>query len=834
MKSAVAHCKGLTYVFASVVSLITGWVPVVYAADEGGIEEIIVTARYREEELQDTPIAITAITAEDIEAKSFSASYELGYSVPNASFRPAQAAFGNTMTAFIRGVGQNDFDFAFEPGVGVYVDDVYQPFTMGTQMDLMDLDRVEVLRGPQGTLFGRGSIGGAIRLVSKKPMGDNTGFITATTGEYDRVDVRAGYDFSIIEDTLMARVTGVSKQRDGYQRVLDFACANPTLAGTLPKRDLNRGTDCKTGTQGGEDVTGARGQLRWVINENVETNFAVDYQNDASEAKADTLLAVSYQNPPFDGYSNWSANYLSHVRNRFVGGEDYGYSIPYDTRFIPNSIYETYATYDDPDSGLTFKPQSHLEKTSVSGKLDWNLTDNLALTAIGSWNDVTSNFATDADASPFNEQTVNGHEEMDWWTAEIRFSGRTWDRMDWTVGGFFYNGDSTNQQVVSIPPIGWGVFTGPIGLPPSVAATLIIDPTIPVLGNILVNAENVHKSKDQSGFGHMVFDLTEDWKLTGGVRYSHDTKDVDFDNTIVQSTIAIDDNHFDWRVGLDYKITDDILGYGSVSTGFRPPAYNPRPFTPAQAVQVGGEELTAFELGVKADLFDRRVRVNAAGFYSDYEQRIVPIGGTECLPGTGVPAGTPGALPDSNGIFCFAPTSLVSYQNAPAKIHGAELEVEWRPVDPLTINGVFGWTNWSSNEIDNCDFNDDGLPDANVTCVSDTPSYVPETNWSVSASYDFAMANGSTLTPRVDVYGQSDICFSVIGPLSCADSYELVNLRAEWTSPEGAWTAALGVSNVTDKKYFLNTFDLSIFGQPTVEGQPGHPSEWYITLGRKF
>ena len=332
----------------------------------------------------------------------------------------------------------------------------------------------------------------------------------------------------------------------------------------------------------------------------------------------------------------------------------------------------------------------------------------------------------------------------------------------------------------------------------------------------------------------MVFDLTEDWKLTGGVRYSHDTKDVDFDNSIVQSTINIDDNHFDWKVGLDYAFTDDILGYGSISTGFRPPAYNPRPFTPAQAVTVGGEELTAYELGIKADLFDRKVRANLAGFYSDYEQRIVPIGGTECFAGTFVPAGTPGALEDSNGNFCFAPTSLVSYQNAPAKVHGAEVEVEWRPVDPLAISGVFGWTSWSSDEIDNCDFNGDGIPDSNVTCVSDTPSYVPEINWSIGASYEFAMSNGSTFTPRVDVYGQSEICFSVVGPLSCADGYELVNLRAEWVSPEGAWTAALGVTNVTDKEYFLNTFDLTVFGQPTVEGQPGHPSEWYFTVGRKF
>src|SRR4029079_408714 len=124
--------------------------------------------------LQETPIAITAITGADLEARNIFTSSDVGFLVPNASFRPAQPAFGNTMTAYIRGIGQYDFDFAFEPGVGIYIDDVYHPFTLASQIDLLDIDHVEVVRGPQGTLFGRGAIGGAVRYVSKKPQGDET------------------------------------------------------------------------------------------------------------------------------------------------------------------------------------------------------------------------------------------------------------------------------------------------------------------------------------------------------------------------------------------------------------------------------------------------------------------------------------------------------------------------------------------------------------------------------------------------------------------------------------------------------------------------------------
>ena len=177
------------------------------------LEEIIVTARYRDERLQEIPIAITAINAEELEMRAFTLASDVAYSVPNASFRPAQAAFGNTMTAFIRGIGQYDFDFAFEPGVAIYIDDMYHPFTLGSQTQLMDLDHVEVLRGPQGTLFGRGSIGGAIRYVSKKPQGDDTGSIGLTVGEFDRVDVRASYDFAITDSRRRARHGRVDEPR---------------------------------------------------------------------------------------------------------------------------------------------------------------------------------------------------------------------------------------------------------------------------------------------------------------------------------------------------------------------------------------------------------------------------------------------------------------------------------------------------------------------------------------------------------------------------------------------------------------------------------------------
>jgi iron complex outermembrane receptor protein len=835
------------------------------ASSSGALEEVVVTARYREEKLQETPIAITAITAQDLQERNFTTAYEIGYTVPNAAFRPAQAAFGNTMSAFIRGIGQYDFLAEFEPGVGIYFDDVLHPFTMGSSIDLMDLERVEVLRGPQGTLFGRGSIGGAVRYVSKKPQGDNTGSVSVTYGDFDRIDLRGSYDFALAEN-VFARVSGVSKKRDGYQDVLDFACANPLAAGvgdglaadgpdddtapdpvavgspadnagSIPTRIPNRLKDCKMGTQGGEDITGARAAVRFVPSETFEFTLTGDYQDDDSEARADSLILLSGPGGPF---ASWSQNYLARI-----------YGVPFDQRFVSTDRSVTYATYEDARSGLKFVPETSLEQQGVSGKAEWKVASDVLVELIGSYREFESNFATDADQSPFNEQTVDQHSDVDSTTAELRISGRLADAVDWTVGAFYYDGKFETAQTVSIPAfIFSGVYAGACGtqtsattcssgLTPNTAATIAAG-VIDGAARFLVNAFNITESENTSAFAHLVWDVTDRLSLTAGGRYSKDKKDEDFDNSIVVTQLATDEDHVDWKAGVDFKFTDTVLGYASAATGYRPQAFNPRPFQYTQFVQVDGEEATSYELGIKGDFFDRRMRLNVAAFFIDYSQRITPVGGTECViaPGTvgaqpPVYADNPPAGPftDTLGNVCDALTSRTFYQNIPGEVEGAELEFTFQPTEALTITGMYGYTGWSSDDIDNptAVFG----PNAPAS-INDYPIYVPEQNWSVAMAYAFGTGGGSTITPRVDVYGQSEVCSSTISRNACADGYELVNARLEWASPDRAWQIALGLNNATDEDYLLNIFDLSAFGQPTTEGQPGRPQEWYVQFVRNF
>ena len=313
-------------------------------AEEGGLEEVTVTARFRKELLQETPLAITAISAESLEARGFTGAEEVAQTVPNARVAQAQAAYGKAMTAYIRGVGQYDFNPAFEPGVGVYVDDTYHATLTGSLFDLLDLERVEVLRGPQGTLFGRGAIGGAMRLVTKQPTGDNSGYVTATGGSYDRLDVRGGFDIPLIDNKLFMRLSGSSKRRKGYMKVVDFACANPAQAGSLPVVATNRQSDCIIDHYGDEDSTGARVALRGIVSDDLELNFSGNYSNDNAGPAADKLVAVV---GPVGPYSAWSNNVIFPK-----------YGVRYDSRFVTSDYRSTYATYADPITGYSVEKRN--------------------------------------------------------------------------------------------------------------------------------------------------------------------------------------------------------------------------------------------------------------------------------------------------------------------------------------------------------------------------------------------------------------------------------------------------------------------------------------------
>src|SRR5256886_8676048 len=239
------------------------------------LAEVIVTAQYREQKLQDTPIAITALTSDMIEQQGATRLSDILTSAPSVAFRQQSAAFGESVAAFIRGFGQADFDPAFEPGVGLYVDDVYYPRLTGANLDLMDVERVEVLRGPQGTLEGRNSEGGAIRFVTRKPPGDGGGYLTVTYGSGNRINLRASSDFKLA-DHFTGRLSGTYASQDGYVDAYDYGCTHPGSG--VPS--YTAGLKCKEYSLGDVGYTGVRGLLRYNPSDELDILLSGGHERD--------------------------------------------------------------------------------------------------------------------------------------------------------------------------------------------------------------------------------------------------------------------------------------------------------------------------------------------------------------------------------------------------------------------------------------------------------------------------------------------------------------------------------------------------------------------------
>jgi iron complex outermembrane recepter protein len=325
---------------------------------DAGLSEVVVTARFKSENLQTAPIAITAISADQIDARGYVNVADVARAAPNVNIEQAGSGFGKSAFVSIRGIGQNDFKYTFEPGVGFYIDDVYFGTVFGSVFDLTDIDSVEILRGPQGTLFGKNTEGGAVRIFTKKPTGDDSGYFEAGLGSFDREKFRGAYDFALIPNQLFVRVSAGSNRSDGYMNVLDFACANPTLAGTLkPVTYLN---GCKIGTYGGDDVQVARIALRFLASDTLEMSLSADLTDDRGEEPATKMIALALPPKP-NGIPGVPGTQISNALALYsIAATIAKFGIPLDSRFLTNSPYTTYGTYTDPIAGISAPPTSTL------------------------------------------------------------------------------------------------------------------------------------------------------------------------------------------------------------------------------------------------------------------------------------------------------------------------------------------------------------------------------------------------------------------------------------------------------------------------------------------
>ena len=759
--------------------------PEAAAANGNTVGEVVVTAQFRRQNVQQTPIAITAVNAQMLENRGETNIAQVANQAPNVSLKPQGAAFGPSLGASIRGIGQYDFDPALEPGVGMYVDDVYYPTLTGSILDLLDLDRVEILRGPQGTLAGMNSIGGAVKLYSKVPDANDGGYLEGTYGSLNHLEARGGINFALIPDQLFVRLSAVTNHYDGYVTRYDYGCLNP---GSGIPNMVGANRDCVAGHEGGKNYSAARLAVRWVPNDKLDVEVIGDYTYDNSENPATTLVhAVPLSTAP-------GAFGPSPAQLTSVGGVTYG------PQFIPSNPYASYASFYMPSGStgplsadaLTASDTSQYKGWGVSGTIDYKLADNLSLKSITAFRGYTSDWSEDNDVSPLPLGLGVEHLAHQQISEELRLNGNLGKLIDWTVGGFYFTQKTTYASHQDL----WY---------PGLILDFLQDDPVP---------EHTY-----AAFGQATWHVTDKLNLTGGIRYTDEAKDYTYvrvnrdgsDNLIVGALNGITGHyagtHVDYRADIDYQWTPDFMTYAEFSTGFKGGGINPRPFVPAQVQPFGPETVDAYEVGFKSQWLDRHVQLNAAAFYNKYNDIQLTLLSCPQFGGPG-----PCALPINGGN---------------ADVRGVEAETEIHPFGGLQVDGSvsylkFGYLASSLNAA------------TGILPWMSTP-YTPKWKWSAGVQYAFDVMGKGELIPRIDLAYQDSVYSNAVnGPLNQIPQYTVGNARLTWRSATGGWETALEVSNFTNKLYYLTTFDLTGAGGGSVSGEPAMPREWSVSLKKTF
>ena len=828
---------------------------------------IVVTATFRATQLQDTPIAITAVNSEMLEKRGQTDIAQVAAQAPNVTLRPQPQNGGAGLIAFIRGIGQTDFNYALEPGVGVYVDDVYIPTLSSSLLQLMDVNRVEILRGPQGTLAGKNAIGGAIKLFSQKPKGDGSGSLSVGYGSYNDISVRGMMDFAL-SDNLAVRVTGMSEGRDGYVTIVDYGNSHPD-SNVLPTNgrgwsDINQGYQ----HQGGISHLGARIGLDWKPTDKLEVYITGDYTRQNDESLPVVLMAAGHPsvapNPatedpgtPFNPTVPWAAVSLGSDFSTipWLVGKD-GNAVPLGCQFVPagpNSCdtgrtlpagidprFVSYSTFQDgisptladgsPNAQAPYKPYFAVPITffkgwGVQGHLTYDFSDNLQLLYIGSYRAYITKWGQDQDGTPIPVAQLDNRMSHDSWSQEVRLNfGSSSNLIEGTVGGFYMKQSGEYNARVDLN---------------------YVDPTID-----FIHGPDTTPSTTKALFGTVTLHPTMDLSITGGVRYTKDEKTYTYfrsnpdhtlpnggacfgppgppitlysggPNCLLAGLYGISGTYkgdrWDYRGVINYRWSDQFMTYASISTGYMGGGINPRPFVGDQALPFNPETLTTYEVGFKADLFDRLVRINGAAFYNKFKDIIL----------------TKLVCPESSlPNPCLRPANIGA-----ADMKGFELETSIYPVEGLSIDGSLSYLHFkytSPTEHALPWDNTSPLVLANTAIPADgiTP-YTPTLTYSFGIQYDFDLSSG-TLSTRFDGTYQSKMyTASENTSWSEVPGYFLGNARVTYKTDNDDWELSLEIKNLFDK-YYMQTVSDATASVGVQTGVPGMPRTWQLTVKRNF
>lgn len=760
-------------------------------ADLLGEGDIIVTARKREERAQDIPIAMSAFSGESLAARGLDKVDGIATFTPNLTFQnnPSFGGASSSAAIYIRGIGQKEFLPTTEPGVGVYVDGVYVARSVGALLDLVDVERIEVLRGPQGTLFGRNTIGGALSLTTVKPRDRLEASAQVTTGRYSRFDVKGMINVPLGE-TLAARLSVGSFIRDGY------------VTRTSDKKDLGN-----VNTQTG------RLQLRWTPSSDFEVNIAVEGTDDRSNGPALTLSGIDYRsavfnpqglpmlppgspatpgayvvNPPFDApVDNFALlnNYIA----TFLGGQNCLGFNPYSPQGSGAACYGDQYVSRTTDAGTA--PQYSRNKIwAASGTIEWNL-GAAKLKSITAYRHLKGRFARDGDHSPLTITHFFDSLTDEQFSQEVQLTGDAFaDRVKYAVGAYYFDETGNNVNILDFTPVNF-------------------------------QSGGRFKTRSYAAFGQATVKLTDSLDLTAGLRYTKDDKSFLPDQTIfVDRTpgaqliagspntpktrvlpfvrVKRSEDDLNPMVNLAWKPADRLMLYGSFSRGFKSGGFVQRVFPPLAATpEYGAETASAFEAGFKSELLDRRLTLNGAVFLTKYNDLQVQV---------------------------FTGVAPVTKNAARAEIKGAELEARLSPGGGFFVEASAGYLDPSYTSIDPA-----------ATEITRASKFERISKWTLSASLlkSFELPGGGEITPRLDWSYRSGFFMDALNTAELYQGgYHLLNGSVAWDLPGRSISIVAGVTNITSERYTQT----GIYGASfrVYEQLFARPREWYLTAKWKM
>jgi len=706
-----------------------------------GLEVIEVTAQKRAQSVQEVPISISAFHGDSLNDMGIVETDQLGQYVPGLEISTANGE-GSQLIVFMRGAGLTDFNANNAGPIGIYSDEVYISSPALTAFQFFDTERLEVLKGPQGTLYGRNTTGGAIKFIANKPTEDLEARAKFSYGN-DNTTVLEAAVSGPLSDNIRGRLSFIKNDSDGY--------------GT----NLVDGSDIN-----GVDSFAYRSFLEFDYD---DLNILVNLHGAKVDSDTTSSVPLGLLNP--DGSGTPCA--LDMIKaNQCV--DLFGYNAP-----------------DDPYKGHYNNVQKvDLDSSGGYIELDYDFGD-ITITSITAYEKVERFIPEETDGAPTSTLDLFYNVESDTFSQELRIAGGS-DSSNWLLGAFYLSENLKQNQTADILST-FRAFTGGLSDPEGVTLGAPI---------LFTRTKNKQEIESYAIFGQYSFNVTDRTTLTVGGRYTDEDRDFTTTTSLEDEvlfgpngltlldnlTLDTQADAFSYRLALDHKFSDKVLGYSSISRGFKSGGFNggflslvpeeamlqAQPFEP--------EYLTAYEIGLKSDLLDNKLRLNTAVFFNDFSDLQVF---------TVIPTGN-------------IPVTVLD-NASDAEVIGVEFDATWIATEGLTValTGAYmdselkGFTATASGQ----DFSGNEL------------AYTPKVSLSALIRYEYYMQDGGTLSVQSSAAYKDDQFLSTENnPIIAQDAYTLVNARISYESSEGTWSVAGYVNNLTDKKYKTLVADTSDFG----------------------